>query len=158
MARPPAVVIPRSDRLSHLVGDAMRALIRSLQLRLSDGAISYGHWTYLRILWHQDGLAQRVLARRAGLSEPTTSAALDALEKLGLVQRLAPPGGRRPLIHLTPEGRALEGRLLPFASDVNRAALGGISARDLAATCRTLEAMIGNLARDQHSDIPFSKK
>ncbi|MBN9526905.1 MAG: MarR family transcriptional regulator [Alphaproteobacteria bacterium] len=145
MARRPAVVIPRSDRLSHLVGDAMRALIRGLQLRLSDGPISYGHWAFLRILWHQDGLSQRMLARRAGLSEPTTSAALDALETLGLVERRAPPGGRRPLIRLTAEGRALETRLLPFATDVNRAALRGIPALDLAATCRTLEAMVDNL-------------
>jgi DNA-binding MarR family transcriptional regulator len=145
MARRPAVVIPRSDRLSHLVGDAMRALVRGLQLRLSEGAISYGHWTFLRVLWHQDGLTQRVLAQRADLSEPTTSAALEALEKLGLIARRAPPGGRRPLIHLTAEGRALEGRLLPFAADVNRTALRGISGADLAATCRTLEAMVDNL-------------
>ncbi len=145
MARRPAVVIPRSDRLSHLVGDALRAFIRGLQLRLSESAISYGHWTYLRILWHQDGLTQRVLAQRAGLSEPTTSAAVDALEKLGLIERQAPPGGRRPLIHLTAEGRALEGRLLPFAADVNRTALRGISPRDLVATRRTLEAMVENL-------------
>lgn len=158
MARRPAVVIPRSDRLSHLVGDAMRALIRGLQLRLSDGAISYGHWTFLRILWHQDGLNQRLLARRAGLTEPTTSAAVDALERLGLVRRVAPPGGRRPLIHLTPEGRALEDHMLPFAADVNRTALRGISARDLAATCRTLETMVDNLAHDPREPTALTRK
>lgn len=158
MARRPTVVIPRSDRMSHLVGDAMRALIRGLQLRLSDGAISYGHWTFLRILWHQDGLNQRVLARRAGLSEPTTSAALDALERLGLVHRQAPPGGRRSLIHLTAEGRALESDLLPVATDVNRTALRGIAARDVAATCRALETMVDNLARDPRAPVPFTRK
>lgn len=153
MARRPAVVIPRSDRLSHLVGDAMRALIRGLQLRLSEGAISYGHLTFLRILWHQDGLTQRALAQRAALSEPTTSAALEALEKLGLIVRRAPPGRRRPQIHLTPEGRALEGRLLPFAADVNRTALRGISPRDRAATRRTLEAMVENLSPSSSANV-----
>ncbi|MFX9042659.1 MarR family winged helix-turn-helix transcriptional regulator, partial [Acinetobacter baumannii] len=64
-----------------------------------------------------------------------------------LIERRAPPGGRRPLICLTAEGRALEARLLSFATDVNRAALRGIPPLDLAATCRTLEAMVDNFGR-----------
>ena len=49
------------DRLAHLVKDATRALVRALQMRLAEHAVSFGHWTFLRILWEGDGLTQREL-------------------------------------------------------------------------------------------------
>ena len=48
-----------NDRLAHLVKDATRALVRALQVRLADHSVSFGHWTFLRILWEGDGLTQR---------------------------------------------------------------------------------------------------
>ena len=50
------------ERVAHLVKDAARAFIRSLQIRLVPHTVSYGHWTILRVLWDQDGLSQRALA------------------------------------------------------------------------------------------------
>ena len=50
------------DRLAHLVKDATRALVRALQMRLAEHAVSFGHWTFLRILWEGDGLTQRELS------------------------------------------------------------------------------------------------
>ena len=52
------------DRLAHLVKDATRALVRALQSRLAEHAVSFGHWTFLRILWDCDGLTQRKLSGR----------------------------------------------------------------------------------------------
>ena len=48
-----------NDRLAHLVKDAVRGLTRSLQMRHSRYGVSFGHWTFLRILWETDGLPQR---------------------------------------------------------------------------------------------------
>src|SRR2546421_2690780 len=75
------------DRLAHLVKDATRALVRALQMRLVEHGVSFGHWTFLRILWEHDGLTQRSLSEQAGVMEPTTFTALQAMERLGYVKR-----------------------------------------------------------------------
>src|SRR5450755_1958081 len=92
------------DRLAHLVKDATRALVRALQMRLAEHAVSFGHWTFLRILWEGDGLTQRELSERAGVMEPTTFAALKAMERLGTVARRQAGSGRKK-VFLTPMGR-----------------------------------------------------
>ena len=61
-----------NDRLAHLVRDAGRALVRSLSVRLAEHQVSFGHWSFLRVLWAGDGLTQRELSERAGVMEPTT--------------------------------------------------------------------------------------
>ena len=75
------------DRLAHLVKDAWRAYVRALQTRLTAHAVSFGHWTILRVLWEEDGLIQRDLSARAGVMEPTTHTAIQAMMKLGYVRR-----------------------------------------------------------------------
>jgi DNA-binding MarR family transcriptional regulator len=139
-----------NDRLAHLVKDAWRGLSRSLQMRLTTHAASFGHWTFLRILWESDGLTQRELSELAGVQEPTTFAALKALETLGYIVRRQQPDSRKKVyIYLTPRGRALRNRLVPLAEQVNQIALQGVSDVDIAVTRRTLLAIIENLARDE---------
>jgi len=143
-----------NDRLAHLARDAARGLTRCLQLRLSGHDISFGHWVFLRILWEQDGLNQRDLSIRAGLTEPTTHTALQRMESLGLITRKHLSGNRKRLhIFLTGEGRALKDRLVPLAEDVNATAVAGVSSEDIEATRRTLLAMIKNLADDELSAL-----
>src|SRR5215471_16738469 len=72
-----------NDRLAHLVKHAARGLARALQMRLTEHAVSYGHWTFLRVLWESEGLTQRQLSDQAGVMEPTTFSALNAMERLG---------------------------------------------------------------------------
>jgi len=139
-----------NDRLAHLVKDATRGLLRALQMRLSRHGVSFGHWAFLRILWEADGLTQRALSAEAGLMEPTTSAALAAMERLGYVRRERMPGNRKNMhVFLTPKGKALRPKLVPLAEEVNEVAVRGASAADVAATRRTLLVMIENLARDE---------
>ena len=139
-----------NDRLAHLVKDVTRGLMRALQLRLSAHNVSFGHWSFLRILWESDGLTQRELSERAGLQEPTTYAALKAMEKLGYVTRKQLPDSRKKVyVFLTPKGRALRPKLVPLAEEVNDVALAGVTAADIAATRRTLLAVIEHLARDE---------
>ena len=138
-----------NDRLAHLIKDATRGLVRALQMRLAEYAVSFGHWTFLRILWESDGLTQRELSVQAGLMEPTTFSALKAMEKLGYIVRRQRPDNRKNVhVFLTPKGRALKAKLVPLAEEVNEIAVRGISAADVAATRRALLAMIENLARD----------
>src|SRR5438105_3500397 len=77
----------RAERFAHLVKLAARGLARALQMRLTEHSVSYGHWTFLRILWDEEGLTQRELSARAGVMEPTTFAALKAMAQRGYVTR-----------------------------------------------------------------------
>lgn len=138
------------DRLAHLVKDATRALVRALQVRLADHGVSFGHWTFLRILWERDGLTQRQLSDEAGVMEPTTFAALKAMEELGYVERRQMPENRKNVyVFLTPKGRALKRKLVPLAEDVNRVAVEGLGAGDVARLRQLLLTVIENLARDE---------
>jgi MarR family transcriptional regulator, organic hydroperoxide resistance regulator len=143
-----------NDRLAHLVKHAARGLARALQMRLTEHAVSYGHWTFLRILWESEGLTQRQLSDQAGVMEPTTFSALSAMEKRGYVVRRPSPTSRKEIhIYLTPKGRALKGKLVPLAEDVNEVALRRVPATDVAATRRTLLAIIENLAADEAASL-----
>lgn len=122
--------------------------MRALQARLGTHGVSFGHWTFLRILWERDGLTQRELSDEAGVMEPTTGAAIRAMEKLGYVTRARSARNRKNVyVHLTPKGRALKAKLVPLAVEVNEIGLAGVSAQDRAATRRTLVAILENLSR-----------
>jgi MarR family transcriptional regulator, organic hydroperoxide resistance regulator len=139
-----------NDRLAHLVRDAARGLTRALQMRLAEHDVSFGHWVFLRILWESDGLTQRELSERAGLTEPTAFSALGAMERLGYVRREQLPNSRKKVyVFLTPAGRALRETLVPLAEEVNRVAVRGASRADLAAARELLLRVIGNLAEDE---------
>jgi DNA-binding MarR family transcriptional regulator len=136
-----------NDRLAHLVKDATRALVRALTMRLAEHAVSFGHWTFLRILWEGDRLTQRELSERAGVMEPTTFSALKAMERLGYVRRRKFAGDRKKVyVLLTAKGRALRQHLVPLAEDVNRIAAHGLKASAIATTRSVLLAIIEHLA------------
>ncbi len=138
-----------SDRLAHVIRETTRALVRALTQRLAGHGVSFGHWAFLRILWQRDGLTQRELSEQAGVMEPTTFAALKAMEELGLVERRQVPENRKNVyVHLTPQGRALKAKLVPLAEEVNRVATRGVRGEDIAAMRRVLELMLANLAAD----------
>jgi DNA-binding MarR family transcriptional regulator len=151
--------ITKPDRLAHLTKEAWRAFVRDLQGRLTAHGVSFGHWTFLRILWAREGLTQRELSNEAGVMEPSTHAALKAMERLGYVKRLQVPGNRKTVyVHLTARGRALERRLVPLAQAANRAAVRGLPASDVAAAKRVLLAVSENLLRGHTTKAPASDR
>ena len=140
------------DRLAHLVKDSTRALVRALQMRLAEHGVSFGHWTFLRILWEGDGLTQRGLSEQAGVMEPTTFSALKAMERLGYIIRRKRGGDRKKVyVLLTPKGRRLRSKLVPLAEDVNRIAVRDARLGDIATTRKVLLGIIENLARDEQT-------
>lgn len=130
--------------------------MRSLQQRLQVHDVSFGHWSFLRILWIQDGLTQRELSDLAGVMEPTTLVAVKAMEKMGLIERRQLPGNRKNMhVFLTPQGRSLQEVLVPLAEEVNRISVAGLSERSVADVRRSLLKMIENLAADEYGgEIP----
>lgn len=139
-----------NDRLAHLVKDATRSMVRALQMRLAAHSVSFGHWTFLRILWESDGLTQRELSDQAGVMAPTTFAAVTAMEKLGLVERQQRPENKKNThVYLTAEGRALKDKLVPLAEEVNEISVTGLSDRDIKVARKVLLTIIENLAEDE---------
>ena len=144
-----------NDRLAHLVKDATRAFLRSLQVRLATHDVQMGHWTFLRILWERDGVTKRELSVEAGVMEPTTVVALRAMEALGYVTLEQRPDNRKNVyVFLTPQGKRLKKVLVPLAEEVNAVAIGGLSDAEVARVRRALLTMIDNLARDSAGESP----
>jgi DNA-binding MarR family transcriptional regulator len=148
-----------NDRLAHLVKHAARGFARALQMRLAEHAVSYGHFSFLRILWESEGLTQRQLSGQAGVMEPTTFSALNAMERLGYVVRKPSPTSRKEVhVYLTRKGRGLKDKLVPLAEEVNEVALRDIGAADIATTRRTLLAFIENLAADEMDSLATRRR
>jgi MarR family transcriptional regulator, organic hydroperoxide resistance regulator len=142
-----------NDRLAHLIRDVARAQQRALQQRLAEFDVSFGHWTFLRILWLQDGLTQKELSDLAGVMEPTTFSAVRAMEDMGLIERRQLAGNRKNMhVFLTTQGRQLQHQLVPLAEEVNRISVAGLPAQTVQGLRQSLLTMIENLARDSHEE------
>ena len=62
------VEFPLAESSGFLVRDANRAFQRLLEKRIASYGVARGQWYFLRVLWNEDGLSQRELARRAGVT------------------------------------------------------------------------------------------
>lgn len=134
------------DRLAHQLKNARRAMERALQLRLIEHHVSFGHWSFLRILWEYDDLTQRELSDLAGMTAPTTSSAINAMEALGYVQRRQKADNKKNVyISVTPKGRALEKKLLPLAKEINEIAVDGLAQADVRIARQVLLKITDNL-------------
>jgi len=139
-----------NDRLAHLIRDVARAQMRALQVRLATHGVSFGHWTFLRILWIRDGLTQKELSELAGVMEPTTFSAVKAMEAMGLIERRQLAGNRKNMhVFLTASGRRLKTVLVPMAEQVNDISVRGLSDKAVADLRATLLTMIENLAAEE---------
>jgi DNA-binding MarR family transcriptional regulator len=140
------------DRLAHLIRDVARAQMRALQTRLAEHGMSFGHWTFLRILWLKDGLTQRELSELAGVMEPTTFAAVKTMETMGLIERRQLAGNRKNMyVFLTRNGRALEKKLVPLAEEVNHISVAGSTEAQVQSLRQALLRMLENLAADSRA-------
>jgi DNA-binding MarR family transcriptional regulator len=94
------------------------------------------------------------LSEQAGVTEPSTVTALQAMEKLGYIARRKIEGNNKQIrVFLTPKGRSLRPLAVPCAQQVNQLVMAGIPAEDLAITRRTLLAVIENLGRDAVDEL-----
>jgi DNA-binding MarR family transcriptional regulator len=81
------------------------------------------------------------------------------MEKLGYITRKQTPDNKKNVyVWLTAKGRGLKQRLEPLAEDVNRIAIQGVPASDIAATRKTLLAIIENLAQEELSSTDQKRR
>lgn len=82
--------------------------------------------------------------------EPTTFAAMKAMERMGFIERRQLPGNRKNMhVYLTDLGRELEGQLVPLAEEVNHISAMCIPERTLSLVKNSLLKMIENLANEE---------
>jgi DNA-binding MarR family transcriptional regulator len=109
--------------------------------------LSIAMWRVLAAL--SNGGVQRLidLAGMTSIDVSTLSRLVTRLVQAGLVSRnRSKTSNREVLIELTAKGRALVERLIPIAYELERAAIAGIPARDLAVVKGSLRKVFANLA------------
>ena len=137
------------DRIAHLIKDATRALVRSLQNELKKYGVPFSQWSILRVLWTQDGLSQRELSSMAGIMESTTANVVRQMETKGYISRRhLGKNKRKRHVFLTLKGRKLENKLVPLAEEVNKIARKNIGQEDIKLLRDCLLTMIENLGSE----------
>ncbi len=137
------------ETVGFLMWETMRRFVREFSRRIERHGVSFGHWPFLRVLWEQDGLTQRELALRAGMSAPTALAVLEALERRGFVSREPDPHDRRKRkVYLTPQGRRVYPKVVPEVRAVNVRALRGLDATERERLKALLRRLRANLDKE----------
>jgi len=141
---------PTVESTGFLVRAANRAIQRALEQQISLRGVSPGQWYFLRLLWEEDGLTQRDLSVRVGMTEPTAAVALNGMENAKLIRRVRSEKDRRKsFVFLTKKGRRLGDIMLPLAMEVNNVATNGVPPEDLAVLRQVLLKIVDNLDKSK---------
>lgn len=132
----------------YLVRDAHRAFQHHLAQRIAPFGVTRGQWYFLRVLWTEDGLSQRELSKRVGMTEPTTVVALKSMERSGLIRRVRKAHDKRSAeVWLTSKAKRLQSALLPIARAITEDAAAGITHDDFETFRTVILQMTENLDR-----------
>jgi MarR family transcriptional regulator, organic hydroperoxide resistance regulator len=117
------------------------------QNTLAPHRLSIAMWRILAVLANDDGQRQIDLAARTSIDVSTLSRVVTRLVKTGLVTRTrSATNNREVVVRLTPRGAAMLARVIPHALALERIAIAGVPAKDLAVVRRSLRRMYQNLA------------
>lgn len=116
------------DSLAELIANTGRAVRRSLHMRLAQFGVRGGSWYVLKNLYRSDGMTQRELSQRVGMTGPSMMELLRTMEKEELVARSRDPDDQRKVrVHLTDRAREMLPRLAGIAESVNEVMLAGFT-------------------------------
>lgn len=136
------------DAIGFLMWDATRAMTRTFSRNLKVHGIASGVFPFLRALWEKDGITQRQLADRIGVTGPTTVIALRQLERAGYVRRVADQeDARKILVYLSKDGRKLYNLAMPEVAIVMNLCLKGFSDQEQAQLKQFLHRFRRNIAQ-----------
>ncbi len=134
------------DTFAIRVGRLRRALRREFDCRAADLGVTASQVQVLRRLWAGDGILTTALTKEVCSDGGTMTGVLDRLEAKGLIRRERCEEDRRAVrIRLTPEGKALEDRLIGVLEALDEHALRGFSSEERSALMGALERVGANL-------------
>lgn len=138
-----------SSAVGFLISETSRHVRRSLYARIAAYEVRGGSWYPLRVLWQQDGLTQRDIALRLGITEPSVQEMIRAMEKDGLVERKRDTEDKRKIrIYLTSHAQTLRGPLLAIADEVNGVALQALNKTEQKQFMKMLRQVCSSLSED----------
>jgi MarR family transcriptional regulator for hemolysin len=116
-----------------------------LDERFRHTGLTQARWIVLLQLSQGGAMSQRELAERIGVEGPTLVRALDKLEDQGFVARRAGDDRRVKEIHLTAAAGPVLTEITRISTQLRRALLADVPARDLATAWRVLKAISDQL-------------
>lgn len=118
----------------------------ALDEELSKYELTGAQFEILRHLWQQDGLEQRLLQERLGITSATLTGIVDGLvERKQLERRQCPTDARVKQLFLTEQGRALRDEMAAAAARVQERLLSGFSPTEAALLKDWLRRMAANM-------------
>jgi DNA-binding MarR family transcriptional regulator len=139
-----------AESTGYLIAMLGRLFSRSLNARLQKYGISHGQWPVLLMLWAEDGLSQIEISRRIAVEPATMVRTINRMERDGLVSRQRSDVDLRQVsVFLTPYGRSLRDRIVPYATEVNELAVARMSRPEKRSLHAGLREMILALREDQ---------
>ena len=140
---------PVESSFGFLLRKAYQVFIRKLEEKLSLHNITTAQWFFLRVLWEEDGITQRELSEKVGITESTTVAAMKVMQRRGFVRCTADKSDkRRKKVFLTRTGHELSNILLPYAYEIHTISKEGLSEEELKSTREVILHMKKNLEVD----------
>lgn len=88
---------------------ATNAVTQAYRDQLSSLNLTYPQYLVLLVLWQNDGIGVREIAKQLNLDSATVSPLLKRLEKVGLLSRVRSVDDQRTVkIHLTEQGKSIQ--------------------------------------------------
>jgi len=141
-------VDPVSHEVFHAFKTAMHLQHRLMLRMLADGGTHPAQAGCLRLLAKSDGISQRDVAERLGVSAPSVTSMLQKMEVGGVIERRADDRDQRiTRIYLTDAGRVVIGRLRGVYAKALDASLGSLSDDDRIELGRLLGVMNEGMSR-----------
>jgi MarR family transcriptional regulator for hemolysin len=136
----------RSDNLLLVLKRVQLAIRRAFDEELASHGVTGPQAEILRHVSRQDGLEQRTLQERLGVTSATLSGILDGLVERELIERrLSPEDARVKQLFLTPGGTAVSERLCAAVGAVEARLLYGFSPAEQALLQDWLRRLAHNL-------------
>lgn len=100
---------PRRLSLGHLLAQVSRLVGGKMRAKMEGLGLHRAQALFLFQLWHDDGLAQNVLARALQITPATATNTLQRMERKGWIERRRDGTDQRIVrVHLTAKARALQ--------------------------------------------------
>ncbi len=116
------------ESIGFLLNETSRLSRRLLYGRLASRGIRGGSWYVLRVLWEGDGVTQRELADRLGMTQPSTLEMLRSMERDDLIRfERDSLDKRKTRVYLTTRARDLKVPLLHLAEEATQVVVQRLS-------------------------------
>ncbi len=139
---------PLDEALAYRIYHVARQLRFNLlqTFRSIEREITPEQWFVLYRLWERDGQAQVELSSRIFEDRPNITRIVNALQKAEMVERRSDSeDGRRQLVYLTENGRAVLAQVAPLIRESRESLFAGIEDEELATVRRVLSKIEANL-------------